>query len=234
MTTEKPKTPEGFVMNAQGDLIKKSNLTPLQLEEDALCAELFPKAQEIHRLIAEFKFLSMNKVEQVLERLMNQHKIVKFKKIKGNVQFVSIDGLFKVQRAIDDKIEANAISEVARQFIAQYEEVVKQGSNTDASQWINTTFEHASGKLSVSKITDFMNKDIDHPLYRQAVEALRKSLFVSGTKAYLRFYFRETSDDQWIALPLAFSSIEGTNLDPEKEQVDEAQSTKEEDRKTAA
>ncbi|MBL4832620.1 MAG: DUF3164 family protein [Pseudomonas sp.] len=227
------QVPEGFIFNAQGDLIKESNLSPLQREETKLCQELFPKAQELHHAIALFKHESMHMVEQALERLMNQHKIVKFKKIKGNVQFVSINGLIKIQRAIDDRIEANSISEVARQFISQYQQVVKEGSSRDASQWIDTTFENGNGKLSVSKIVDFMNRDIDHPLYRQAVEALRKSLFVSGTKAYLRFYFRDAADSEWKALPLQFSSIEGINPEEPTEQERPNEKQKEEAVQTA-
>jgi len=222
------QAPKGFIFNAQGDLIKESNLSPLQREEDSLCKTLMPMAQALHEQIAIFKYQSMHLVEQVLTRCMTQHKILKFKKIKGNVQFTSIDGLLKVKRQIDDRIEANCISEAARQFIAQYQAVVKEGSSKDAEQWIETTFENKNGGLSVAKIFEFMNKDIDHPLYRQAVDALRKSLFVSGTKAYLRFYFRETTDDEWKTLPLQFSSVEGVNPDEEKtneEQKEEAAQT---------
>lgn len=224
------QAPAGFVFNATGDLIKESNLTPQQKEDNALVNTLFPMARELNKKIAHFKYVSMHLVEEVIERCLKEHKIVKFKKIKGNVQFVTFDGLLKVQRSISDQIEANSISEVARQLLGQYRDALKRDSGNDANEWIDITFEDKSGKLSVHKIFDFMNKDIEHPLYRQAVEALRKSLFTSGTKAALRFYYRENTDQEWLALPLQFSSIQGINPD---ENIEEDQ-TNEEQKEDAA
>jgi hypothetical protein len=219
--------PKGFVMDAKGNLLNKANLTPFQREEDNLCNALFVKAQTIQTAMAMFKHESMSMVEEVLERCLKEHGIKKFAKIKGNVQFTSIDGLIKIQRSIDDRIEVNAISEVARQLISQYKQTIEQNAGEDAKAWIDTTFEGKDGNLSVSKVVDFMNKDIDHPLYRQAVDALRKSLFVNGSKAYLRFYFREDSDDQWQALPLQFSSIDSVAPPVDQEQQSENKETKE-------
>lgn len=220
--------PEGYVKDANGNLIKLENLTPFQREEDALCQKLFSKAEVMNARMASFKYESMQLVEEVIERCLKEHGIKKFEKIKGNVQFVSLNGLIKVQRTVDNRIEINAISEVARQLIEQYKQTIEKDAGDDARAWIDTTFEGKDGQLSVSKVVDFMNKDIDHPLYRQAVEALRKSLFINGSKAYLRFYYREKSDDQWTALPLQFSSIEGvasgqsSEIKDETEEVTEA------------
>ena len=182
-------------------------------------------AQELNVQMAEFKYKSMHMVEQVIERCVKQHNIIKLKKIKGNVQFISIDGLIKVQRSIDDRIEINSNIEAARQLFDQYRDVIKRDSSGDAQQWIDTSFETKNGKMSTGKLIEIMNKEIDHPIYRKGVEALRKSLFVAGTKAYLRFYYRDAADDEWKTLPLQFSSIEAIN--PE-EQNDEAQNQEKE------
>ncbi|KGJ92149.1 DUF3164 family protein [Colwellia psychrerythraea] len=207
--------PKGFVFNAQGDLIKESNLTPLQREEDKLCKALFPMAKSLHDQMAEFKYQSMHLVDTVIERCVKEHNIIKLKKIKGTVTFLSIDGLLKVVRSIDDRIEINSNIEAARQLFDQYRDVIKRDASGDAQQWINTSFETKNGKMSTGKLIEIMNKEIDHPIYKKGVEALRKSLFVAGTKAYLRFYFRESADDEWQSLPLQFSSIEAVNPDEE-------------------
>jgi len=213
--------PKGFVFNAQGDLIRISNLTPLQQEEDALCKSLFPMAKDLNEQMAKFKYQSMNMVDQVIERCVKEHNIIKLKKIKGTVTFLSINGLFKVVRSIDDRIEINSNIEAARQLFDQYRDVIKRDASGDAQQWINTSFETKNGKMSTGKLIEIMNKEIDHPIYRKGVEALRKSLFVAGTKAYLRFYYRDASDDEWCSLPLQFSSIDAIN--PEEDHVDEEQ-----------
>jgi len=220
------QAPKGFVFNASGDLIKESNLTPLQREEDALCKTLFPLAQSLNEQMAIFKYTSMHMVEQVIERCVKEHNILKLKKIKGNVQFISIDGLIKIQRSIDDRIEINSNIEAARQLFDQYRDVIKREAGGDAQQWIDTSFETKNGKMSTGKLIEIMNKEIDHPIYRKGVEALRKSLFVSGTKAYLRFYYRESSDVEWKTLPLQFSSIDGIN--PDEQTPDEEQNVKNE------
>lgn len=225
--------PAGFVFNAKGDLIKESNLTPLQREEDKLCKALFPMAKSLHDQMAAFKYQSMHMVEQVIERCVKEHNIIKLKKIKGNVKFISVDGLLQVSRSIDDRIDINSNIEAARQLFDQYRDVIKRDASGDAQQWIDTSFETKNGKMSTGKLIEIMNKEIDHPIYRQGVEALRKSLFVSGTKAYLRFYFRESADDEWQSLPLQFSSIEAVNPD-EEDANEEVQEAAEEKIKTTA
>lgn len=225
--------PEGFVFNANGDLIRISNLTPLQREEDALCKDLFPMAQDLNEQMAEFKYQSMHLVDQVIERCVKKHNIIKLKKIKGTVTFFSIDGLIKVIRSIDDRIEINSNIEAARQLFDQYRDVIKRNSSGDAQQWIDTSFETKNGKMSTGKLIEIMNKEIDHPIYRKGVEALRKSLFVAGTKAYLRFYYRDAADDEWKSLPLQFSSIEAVNPDAELEQDQTNEEQKEKVAQTA-
>lgn len=221
------QAPAGFVFNAQGDLIRISNLTPLQREEEALCKELFPMAQSLNEQMAHFKYQSMHLVNVVIERCVKEHNIIKLKKIKGTVTFFSIDGLIKIVRSIDDRIEINSNIEAARQLFDQYRDVIKRDSSGDAQQWIDTSFETKNGKMSTGKLIEIMNKEIDHPIYRKGVEALRKSLFVAGTKAYLRFYFRDAADDEWKSLPLQFSSIDAINPEDDAEPAQEEDQTNE-------
>ena len=201
--------PSGYVMNASGDLIKESNLSARQVEEDKLCKTLFPMATALNQQIAKFKHAAMHEAEECIRRMLEDHGIKQFAKTKGNVQFTSVNGLMKIQRAVDERIDVDSSIEAVRKKLDHYHEALKADAGDDAQEWIDTSFETKRGKISTSKLIDLLNRDIDHPLYLEAMEVLRKALFVSGSKAYLRFYFKEKADGEWLPLPLQFSSIEG-------------------------
>lgn len=225
--TDTVSIPEGYVMNASGDLIKEDNLTPLQREEDALVKKLWPRAEALHNEMAAFKTDAMNTVAEVLARCVKQHGIKRFERIKGNVSFVTVDGMYKVERAISDKIEANSSIEAARQLFEQYAQVLEQQSGEDAKEFIRDYFRLNKDQYVTSRLVDLCNKNFNHPLYKKARGALQQALFVTGTKAYLRFYKRNKADDSWVAMPLQFSAIPGVEpTDAEAKEPDAKQAEK--------
>ncbi|WP_102797344.1 DUF3164 family protein [Bowmanella denitrificans] len=199
--------PPGYVMNAEGNLIKEENLSVQQRTEDSLVKALWPRAKALHDAIACFKYDSMKALEDAIENMIHEHGIKKYERIQGNVQFTTVDGQFRVQRAIDKQIEVDSSIEVARQKFALYLQAIQETAGKDAGEFLDNAFDMKDGKVNVARLIDVCNKDIKHPLYRSAVEALRKAMFVSGTKAYLRFYKRN-KDNGWDPMPLQFSSIE--------------------------
>lgn len=199
--------PDGYTMRANGDLVKLDNLTALEREEDALVKALMPEAQRLHRELAEFKYKVMHWVEETISRCIKEHGIKRFEKIKGNVAFTTVDGNYRVERAISDKIEANSSIEAARQLFEQYALVLEKQSGEDAKEFIHSSFRLNKDQYVTSRLVSLLNKNLNHPLYKQAKTALQEALFVSSSKAYVRFYIRNPKDDSWTAMPLQFSSI---------------------------
>ena len=138
--TDEIQIPPGYAMRANGDLVKLENLTDLEREEDALVNAIFPRAKALHDAMAEFKYVAMNMIEETIKRCVEEHGIKKFTKIKGNVQFVSVNGNYKIQRAVDDRIEHDSSIEVAMQKFAMYSE--------DDEGWICGDAGGASGELA--------------------------------------------------------------------------------------
>lgn len=199
--------PKGYVKRANGDLTLESNLSDLEREENTLVGALFPRAKDLHEQMGRFKHDVMSMIEETIKRCIKDHKIKRFEKIKGNVSFVSIDGKYKVERGISDKIEANSSIEAARQLFVQYAEVLEAQSGEDAREFLKDYFRLNKDQYVTSKLVELCNKSFTHPLYKQAKAALEQALFVSSTKAYVRFYIRNEKDDSWSAMPLQFSSI---------------------------
>lgn len=201
------KIPAGYAMRANGDLVKLENLTALEREEDTLVKALFPRAKALHDDMARFKYDAMHMIEAVIKRCITEHGIKRFEKIKGNVSFTSIDGQYRVERTINEKIEANSSIESARQLFEQYTKVLEQQSGDDAKEFLSSYFRLNKGQYVTSRLVELCNKNINHPLYKQARAALQEALFVSSSKAYVRFYIRNKKDDSWEGMALQFSSI---------------------------
>jgi hypothetical protein len=199
--------PPGYVMDAKGDLRKEENLSDLERAEDKLVKSLFPRAKALYQDIGRFKHDAMHMIEDTISTCIKEYNIKRFEKIKGNVSFTTVDGKLKVERAINDKIEANSGVEAARQIFEQYASVLETQSGEDAKEFIRSYFKLNKDQYVTSNLIDLCNKNVSHPLYKQARAALQEALFVSSSKAYVRFYVRNENDDSWEPMPLQFSSI---------------------------
>ena len=217
--------PDGYVLNANGDLINEKNLTNVQRGEDTLVRNLFAQAQELHNMMGGFKYAAMNAVEHYITDMLENEGVKKFEKIKGNVTFTSVDSKFRVKRSINDRLEPDSTIEAARQKFSLYKNMLIEQSGSDAAEFIDDAFKTINGKYDVAELQRLASKDIKHPLYKAAAQAIVLSLKPASTKAYLNFYFREKSDQQWEALPLQLSSITPIAPETESEQVEEATAT---------
>ena len=159
--------PEGYMQNAQGCLVPRANIRPIDIERDALVNE---KMEKIKALQAEMRA------------------------VKGNVQLLSFDGKYKLCRdygqmlAFDEGLQAakELIDGCLRRWCAdsrpELRAVVEQAFKVDKKGRINT-----GAVLGLRRI------EIDDPDWQEAMRAITESLQVLDSRVYVRAYERNAS-----------------------------------------
>ena len=141
--------PEGYMENAQGCLVPRANIRPIDIERDALVKE---KMEKIKALQAEMRAVKASLLSDVdaFVQLSGERYGVKLGGVKGNVQLLSFDGKYKLCRdygqllAFDEGLQAakELIDGCLRRWCAdsrpELRAVVEQAFKVDKKGRINT------------------------------------------------------------------------------------------------
>jgi len=216
--------PPGYIQHANGDLICIDNLSADKKAEHKMVEMLLGEVKNARKVMQELKFKTFDTTEFHMKDMLENHNIAKYGKVKGNVEFFSADGKYKVMRSIADKVEQSCEIEVAIQSIALYASALKEQAGPDASTFIDIALKKKNGSYNTQRLMEMMaqGKDIKHPLWIKAMAALRESLFISGSKVYFNFY-QLNDEGEWIPLTLQFSRLPSMPPEIDSEEVTEAE-----------
>lgn len=212
--------PPGWKMDGEGRLVKQANISEQHLEEDALVNQFTMQAIALHTAMQQLKTVLTQNADAFIAKLVKDYGVKRLEKIKGNLDFYSFNRQYRISRRVQDTIKVNARIEAARQLFDQYINVVTQDLADDGVKvLINRAFKPArTNEFSVSKLVQLLNVEINHPLFRQAVEALRDALETDTSCVYYNFYQRNAAGTYEL-LSLRFSDVPALPVMPEPEQA---------------
>lgn len=199
--------PEGYMEDAQGNLVPLDNVKPEHLEEDALVKTLVGHAVEINKEIASFKARSMGDVEALRQLVFEKHGATLGGK-KGNITLRSYDGRLQVQVAVSETLAFGPELEAAKSLI---DECVLRWS-TDANDNLKALVDHAfqvnkKGRIDTHRVLGLRKLKIDDPEWYRAMEAISEALRVTGSRSYIRFYRRDPKTEIVTPIPLDLAKV---------------------------
>ncbi|TVO70868.1 DUF3164 family protein [Sedimenticola selenatireducens] len=199
--------PAGYRQNAQGHLVPIDSIAEIDLDRDALVDEVFQAAEQLRLSMADFKAKAMGDVEAFVELAAEKYD-AKLGGLKGNLSLTSFDGRKKVQISIGDTIAFDERLTIAKALVDECIHEWTEGSSSE----IKTLVEHAfqtdkEGKINTGRILGLTRLAIEHPKWKQAMEAIRDSLMVVSSKSYIRLYTRPTRDQKFQQIGLDMASV---------------------------
>lgn len=194
--------PEGYRVDAKGDLRKETNIKETDLLEDQLVQKILGYADDLSEQIARFKGHTFDDVHAFLDLLSEKYDARKGG-AKGNITFMSFDGTAKVQVAVADYIQFGPELQIAKDLI---DECIADWA-TDARDEIRALVNHAfnvdkEGQVNRAALFNLRNIRIDDDRWKRAVDAINDSIRITGSKRYVRFYRRPTAQDKWQAVTI--------------------------------
>lgn len=186
-----------YMRDARGSLVPLENVRAQDQLEDEVVRKVMVFARELSAQIARFKghtFEDLNSFQSLLE----QDYGARAGGAKGNVTFQSYDGTMKVQVQIADQISFGPQLQEAKKLIDEC--LIEWGAESRAEirALVNRVFSvEKEGQINRAELFGLLRLDISDARWQSAMVAIRDSIRVTGTKAYLRFYERASPDARW-------------------------------------
>ncbi|MCQ8182217.1 DUF3164 family protein [Methylomonas sp. SURF-1] len=200
MTTETKYRQDSF-----GRLVPEDAIKDIDKLRDDTVREIVAQGLRLQEQMKAWKHQVLADIAAFCDVSAEQYG-VKWGGKKGNIALVSFDGKYKVLLAVSDALAFDERLQVAKSLIDECIHEWAQNSSTEIKVLVEHAFQtDKQGNINTGRIFGLMRVKIDHPKWRQAMEALKDSIQVTATSQYLRLYERvgDSEKYQQIALDIA-------------------------------
>lgn len=126
---------------------------------------------------------------------------------KGNISLTTFDGTMKVTVQVADQVIFGPELQAAKKLVDECLADWGAGAGDELRAVVNNTFDvDKEGQINRSALFSLMRLAIDEPRWLRAMDALRDSIRVIGSKTYIRFHRRDTPDGPWQAVTIDLSA----------------------------
>lgn len=192
--------------DTRGSYVPEELIRPEDRIEDEMVRKVTGFARSLSDQIARFKVHTFADVGD-LQALLAQEYGAKKGGQKGNVTFLSFDGLMKVQVQVADIIEFGPQLQTAKTLI---DECLNEWS-ADARPELRAVVQRAfntdkEGQVNRAELYRLRRWDIADPRWQRAMQAISDASRAVGSREYVRFYERDRPDGAWRAITIDLAS----------------------------
>jgi hypothetical protein len=192
--------------DARGGLMPESAIKPQDKLQDEVVRKGMGYAVALHDQIARFLDHTMADLT-AFQELLDQHYGGKLGGKKGNVSFISYDGCFKIAVQIADQISFGPELQSAKKLVDEC--LIEWGADSHEAirALVNRVFAvESEGKIKTADLLGLVRLEITDARWARAMDAIRDSIRVTGSKQYVRFYRRASPEDQWQVVTIDLAS----------------------------
>lgn len=191
-----------YMENARGALVPEELIRPAARLEDEMVRKMLHFAIDLNRQIARFKGHSIGDIGDLLALLEQDHGLRKGGS-RGNMTFMTIDGLQKVTVQVADFIAFGPELQIAKGLIDECLNEWASDSRPEIRAIVTRAFNtDREGQINRSELFMLMRLDIVDERWQRAVKAIREAIRVVGSKEYIRFYQRKNQQARWEAITI--------------------------------
>lgn len=196
-----------YLQDAQGRLVPKSLIKPIDTARNDLVNELIKDALVLKEALSKFKTTSFSDIAAFVDLSAEQYQVNLGGK-KGNVTLFSFDGRYKIQFAVSENIQFDERLQAAKALIDECIKEWSAGSRPELQVLVQDAFKtDKEGNLNHGRILGLRRLDIADARWKNAMAAIGESVQVIGSKQYVRFYERRADSDQYDAISLDMASL---------------------------
>lgn len=179
-----------YMENAKGALVPLEAVKAQDQLRDEVVRKIIAYARDLSAQIARFKGHTFNDIGG-LQALIAQEYQVEIGGEKG-VTLTSFDGSLRVIVQTADLIEIGPEIQAAKALIDQCLREWSSDSRAEIRALVDRVFEvDKQGSINRAAVFLLLRVDIDDPRWKRAMDAIRDSLQVTGSKQYVRFQERD-------------------------------------------
>lgn len=191
-----------YWINGDGGLIPDAAVKAADKLQDELVRKVVNAALPLSALVAQFRAETFDEVDQFVA-LLEQEYGARRGGAKGNLTFISFDGLLKVTVQVSDNIVFGPELQVAKGLVDECLREWSAGSRTEIQAIINRAFDvDSQGRINRGDLLGLLRLEIEDARWQDAMKAIKDSIRVVGSKRYVRLYRRRAADAPWQAITI--------------------------------
>lgn len=199
--------PAGFVRNAIGHLVPVDQVREQDKLRDQVAIGLSQEAKALSLALKNFKKKALGDVADLIS-IAGERYGVQMGGKKGNVTIATYDGKFKVVRSYADRLAFTEEMEVAKVLVYDCIKAWSKGADNHLMAIVDRVFSpNRNGQIKTSDVLDLLRLEIDDASWKNAMQAVRDSILVSGSSVYIRVYERINGTDEYRAIPLDLAAV---------------------------
>lgn len=191
-----------FMEDAKGNLLPTANIKPEDKLQDETVRKIMKYAIELSAQIARFRGHTVADLG-AFDALLAQEYGAKIGGQKGNRTYQTVDGKMKVVVQVSDQISFGPQLQIAKGLIDECLTEWSAESRPEIQAIVTRAFNtDKEGQINKSELFMLLRLEIEDERWKRAMEAIRNSITVTGSKEYVRFYTRQTAGDGWQAVTI--------------------------------
>jgi Protein of unknown function (DUF3164) len=202
---EHPQVIDGRMENSNADLVLVKNIheKDLMYHEMVLTIALIWKS--LSGKIKRFKQYNFEEVTAALALLFEKYGVERGGR-DGNMQFFTFDRRYKLNIAVQKKIDFGPELQAAEAKISQCLDELTTATESDLRTIVTAAFNLDEGKLRVSEILRLRSYKIENPLWNEAMRIIDEAIVVISSKKMMRLYERN-AQGEYINVPLDIAAL---------------------------
>jgi hypothetical protein len=196
-----------YLPDAKGALVPKENIRAQDLLMDETVGKIMSFAKDLSAQIARFKEHTFADITD-FQHLLSQEYGGARGGAKGNVTFMSFDGLKKVTVQVADRLDFGPELQVAKTLVDECLIEWSADSRAELRSIVARAFSvDQEGKIKQAELFSILRLEIEDERWQRAMKAIRESIRVTGSKEYVRFYERASPGAPWAAVSLDIATL---------------------------
>lgn len=191
-----------FMEDAKGALIPEGNIKPEDKLQDQMVRSIMKHALALNAQLERFRDHTMGDLAE-FDTILAEKYGAKIGGKKGNRTYQTIDGKMKIQVQVADLIDFGPELQIAKSLIDECVTEWSADSRTEIQTLITRAFNtDKSGQINRAELFKLLNLAIQDDRWIRAMEAIRGSIRITGSKEYVRFYTRNSQKDEFKAVTI--------------------------------
>lgn len=186
-----------YMQDAKGSLVPLANVKPMDKLIDEAVRQLVAYARDLSGQIARFRGHCFDDIGS-LQALIAQDYETTLGGKKGNISLTSFDGTLRVSVQVADQIEFGPELQAAKSLVDECLNQWSDGSPDELRAVVTRAFSvDKAGQINRAELFMLLRTEIADPRWQRAMQAIRDSIRIIGSKTYIRFYERSGPDGAW-------------------------------------
>lgn len=191
-----------FMTDTKGRSVPLANVSAEDKLEDETVRKIIRFARDLSAQITRFRDHTVADLNSFDALLAQEYGVLKGGR-KGNKTYQTFDGLMKVQVQVADQIAFGPQLQIAKTLIDECLNEWSANSRPEIQAIVTRAFNtDKEGQINKSELFMLLRLDIPDSRWMRAMDAIRASMRVTGSKEYVRFHFRDTVEGAWTPITI--------------------------------